>query len=187
MRIPHGWADQSFAADHPDHAGPAGERWTAAEMVHAWADEGVGRVVCAANVHMVMEAWDDPAFASDLDDGRPDVLRRPAPASVLPAGGGPPREACARARRDAHGVRDSRSPPSADRPVRRATGVLAAVERRLRPGTRTSTSSTSTRPPSGPSRRRRTRHRSRPSRRPASASCSSRSAVPTGALDALAS
>jgi N-acetylglucosaminyldiphosphoundecaprenol N-acetyl-beta-D-mannosaminyltransferase len=52
--------------------------WTAAEMVHAWADEAVGRVVCAANAHMVMEAWDDPTFASALNtadltfcDGRP--------------------------------------------------------------------------------------------------------------------
>ncbi len=52
--------------------------WTAAEMVHAWTDQAVGRVVCAANVHMVMEAWDDAGFASALNtadltfcDGRP--------------------------------------------------------------------------------------------------------------------
>jgi N-acetylglucosaminyldiphosphoundecaprenol N-acetyl-beta-D-mannosaminyltransferase len=52
--------------------------WTAAEMVHGWAEEETGRVACAANVHMVMEAWDDPAFASTLAtadltfcDGRP--------------------------------------------------------------------------------------------------------------------
>ena len=52
--------------------------WTAAEMVHSWADEGTGRVVCAANVHMVMEAWDDPGLAAALEtadltfcDGRP--------------------------------------------------------------------------------------------------------------------
>ena len=52
--------------------------WTAAEMVHTWTDEDVGRVACAANVHMVMEAWDDPAFAAALAtadltfcDGRP--------------------------------------------------------------------------------------------------------------------
>jgi len=52
--------------------------WTAAEMVRNWADEEIGRVACAANVHMVMEAWDDPAFAAALAtadltfcDGRP--------------------------------------------------------------------------------------------------------------------
>jgi N-acetylglucosaminyldiphosphoundecaprenol N-acetyl-beta-D-mannosaminyltransferase len=50
----------------------------AGSVVAAWAAEGAGRVVCAANVHMVMEAWDDPAFARLLDaadlvvcDGRP--------------------------------------------------------------------------------------------------------------------
>ena len=50
----------------------------AAATVATWADEGRGRVVCAANVHMVMEAWDDPGFARALAgadlvvcDGRP--------------------------------------------------------------------------------------------------------------------
>jgi N-acetylglucosaminyldiphosphoundecaprenol N-acetyl-beta-D-mannosaminyltransferase len=50
----------------------------ASAVVAAWAGEGAGRAVCAANVHMVMEAWDDPAFAEALAsadlvvcDGRP--------------------------------------------------------------------------------------------------------------------
>ena len=50
----------------------------ASSVVAAWAADGKGRVVCAANVHMVMEAWDDPAFAVELRgadlvvcDGRP--------------------------------------------------------------------------------------------------------------------
>jgi N-acetylglucosaminyldiphosphoundecaprenol N-acetyl-beta-D-mannosaminyltransferase len=50
----------------------------AAQKVTAWAADARGRVVCAANVHMVMEAWDDPGFAdavrgADLVvcDGRP--------------------------------------------------------------------------------------------------------------------
>ncbi len=50
----------------------------AASVVAAWAAEGRCRVVCAANVHMVMEAWDDPQLAASLDgadlavcDGRP--------------------------------------------------------------------------------------------------------------------
>jgi N-acetylglucosaminyldiphosphoundecaprenol N-acetyl-beta-D-mannosaminyltransferase len=50
----------------------------AASVVAAWAADGTGRVVCAANVHMVMEAWDDPSFAATLAgadllvcDGRP--------------------------------------------------------------------------------------------------------------------
>lgn len=50
----------------------------AAGVVAAWAEDGAGRAVCAANVHMVMEAWDDPAFAGELAaadlvvcDGRP--------------------------------------------------------------------------------------------------------------------
>ena len=50
----------------------------AAAVVVAWAEDGVGRAVCAANVHMVMEAWDDPSFAEALAsadlvvcDGRP--------------------------------------------------------------------------------------------------------------------
>jgi len=49
-----------------------------AETETPWAAEGRGRVVCAANVHMVMEAWDDPGFAHALAgadlvvcDGRP--------------------------------------------------------------------------------------------------------------------
>lgn len=52
----------------------------AAGAVVTWAGDGAGRVVCAANVHMVMEAWDDPAFARALGaadltvcDGRPVV------------------------------------------------------------------------------------------------------------------
>jgi len=50
----------------------------AAGVVAAWAADGRGRVVCAANVHMVMEAWDAPSFAATLAgadlvvcDGRP--------------------------------------------------------------------------------------------------------------------
>ena len=50
----------------------------AGSVVAAWAADSVGRVVCAANVHMVMEAWDDAAFAEVLNtadlavcDGRP--------------------------------------------------------------------------------------------------------------------
>jgi N-acetylglucosaminyldiphosphoundecaprenol N-acetyl-beta-D-mannosaminyltransferase len=50
----------------------------AAEVVMAWAEEPVGRVMCAANVHMVMEAWSDPMFSDELAradlvfcDGRP--------------------------------------------------------------------------------------------------------------------
>jgi N-acetylglucosaminyldiphosphoundecaprenol N-acetyl-beta-D-mannosaminyltransferase len=50
----------------------------AAEIVRGWTEDEAGRVVCAANVHMVMTAWDDPSFAAQLDgsdltvcDGRP--------------------------------------------------------------------------------------------------------------------
>jgi len=50
----------------------------ASATVAGWAAEARGRVVCAANVHMVMEAWDDPGFARALAaadlvvcDGRP--------------------------------------------------------------------------------------------------------------------
>jgi len=32
-----------------------------------WAAAGESRVVCAANVHMVMEGWDDPAFRSEIN------------------------------------------------------------------------------------------------------------------------
>jgi N-acetylglucosaminyldiphosphoundecaprenol N-acetyl-beta-D-mannosaminyltransferase len=56
---------------------PVGAR-EAAEVMLDGEEQGVGRAVCAANVHMVMEAWDDPAFAADLAsadlvfcDGRP--------------------------------------------------------------------------------------------------------------------
>jgi N-acetylglucosaminyldiphosphoundecaprenol N-acetyl-beta-D-mannosaminyltransferase len=56
---------------------PVGAR-EAAEVMQGWAEEGVGRVVCAANVHMIMEARDDPAFSAGLAtadlvfcDGRP--------------------------------------------------------------------------------------------------------------------
>ena len=54
-------------------------------VVCNWAEQAEARYVCAANVHMVMEAWDDPAFrafvnAADLvtPDGMPLVwvLRR---------------------------------------------------------------------------------------------------------------
>ena len=57
----------------------------ATERVLVWAREGAPRTVCVANVHMTMEAWDDPAFrslvnAADLvtPDGMPLVwaLRR---------------------------------------------------------------------------------------------------------------
>jgi len=51
---------------------------TAAGVVARWAAEARGYVVCAANVHMVMEAWDDPSFSRTLReadlvvcDGRP--------------------------------------------------------------------------------------------------------------------
>jgi len=50
----------------------------AARLVSHWAVEARGRMVCALNVHMVMEAWDDPSFAAAVDsadlivaDGRP--------------------------------------------------------------------------------------------------------------------
>lgn len=50
----------------------------AASVIASWAADGRGRAVCAANVHMVMEAWDDTAFAALLEgadlivcDGRP--------------------------------------------------------------------------------------------------------------------
>jgi N-acetylglucosaminyldiphosphoundecaprenol N-acetyl-beta-D-mannosaminyltransferase len=50
----------------------------AAEVMLGWEEERVGRAVCAANVHMVMEAWDDSSFAAVLAaadlvfcDGRP--------------------------------------------------------------------------------------------------------------------
>jgi len=50
----------------------------AGSVVAAWAADAAGRVVCAANVHMVMEAWDDRLFAAALNgadltvcDGRP--------------------------------------------------------------------------------------------------------------------
>ena len=50
----------------------------ASSMIAAWTSDSRGRAVCAANVHMVMEAWDDPAFGATLReadlavcDGRP--------------------------------------------------------------------------------------------------------------------
>jgi len=50
----------------------------AGSVVTAWAADAEARVVCAANVHMVMEAWDDGVFAAALNgadltvcDGRP--------------------------------------------------------------------------------------------------------------------
>jgi N-acetylglucosaminyldiphosphoundecaprenol N-acetyl-beta-D-mannosaminyltransferase len=50
----------------------------AASVISSWAADGAGRAVCLANVHMVMEAWDDPGFAAVLNsadlavcDGRP--------------------------------------------------------------------------------------------------------------------
>jgi len=50
----------------------------AGSVVETWTADTAGRVVCAANVHMVMEAWDDRAFAAALNgadltvcDGRP--------------------------------------------------------------------------------------------------------------------
>ena len=39
----------------------------AAEQVLVWALAGESRTVCAANVHMVMEAHDDPAFANAVN------------------------------------------------------------------------------------------------------------------------
>jgi N-acetylglucosaminyldiphosphoundecaprenol N-acetyl-beta-D-mannosaminyltransferase len=51
---------------------------SAAELVCTWAAEGRSRVVFAANVHMTMEAVDDPAFRGLMEsadlvvaDGRP--------------------------------------------------------------------------------------------------------------------
>jgi N-acetylglucosaminyldiphosphoundecaprenol N-acetyl-beta-D-mannosaminyltransferase len=53
-------------------------RADAAEWVVRWAAEATARVVCAVNVHMVMEAHDDPAYAAVVSraemavaDGRP--------------------------------------------------------------------------------------------------------------------
>jgi len=53
-------------------------RTAAAKLVVEWARAKESRAVCAANVHMVMEAWDDPNFrdqlrAADLvvPDGKP--------------------------------------------------------------------------------------------------------------------
>jgi N-acetylglucosaminyldiphosphoundecaprenol N-acetyl-beta-D-mannosaminyltransferase len=50
----------------------------AGSVIAAWAADGGARTVCAANVHMVMDAWDDPSFAAGLAgadltvcDGRP--------------------------------------------------------------------------------------------------------------------
>jgi N-acetylglucosaminyldiphosphoundecaprenol N-acetyl-beta-D-mannosaminyltransferase len=50
----------------------------AVRRIVAWAEEGRGRTVCAANVHMVMEAWDDPSFRAVVNgadlvvpDGQP--------------------------------------------------------------------------------------------------------------------
>ena len=50
----------------------------AAALVAQWAAGGAGRAVCAANVHMVMEAYDDASFTATLEqadlvvcDGRP--------------------------------------------------------------------------------------------------------------------
>ena len=40
----------------------------AAGRVVEWATERVGRYVCVANVHMTMEAYDDPAFRSLVND-----------------------------------------------------------------------------------------------------------------------
>lgn len=52
----------------------------AGSLIASWATCAVGRAICAANVHMVMEAWDDPSFAATLTeadlvvcDGRPFV------------------------------------------------------------------------------------------------------------------
>lgn len=52
----------------------------AAELVHSWCENGGGRMVCAANVHMVMEAWDDHSFRAQVNradlvvaDGQPMV------------------------------------------------------------------------------------------------------------------
>jgi N-acetylglucosaminyldiphosphoundecaprenol N-acetyl-beta-D-mannosaminyltransferase len=50
----------------------------AGDLVARWAAGAAGRAVCAANVHVVMEAWDDASFAATLAqadlvvcDGRP--------------------------------------------------------------------------------------------------------------------
>jgi N-acetylglucosaminyldiphosphoundecaprenol N-acetyl-beta-D-mannosaminyltransferase len=51
-----------------------------AALVHSWCARPEGRMVCAANVHMVMEAWDDDSFRSQVNgadlvlcDGQPMV------------------------------------------------------------------------------------------------------------------
>jgi N-acetylglucosaminyldiphosphoundecaprenol N-acetyl-beta-D-mannosaminyltransferase len=56
------------------------EAGPALALVHSWCPDRRARVVCAANVHMVMEAWDDPPFQSlvnkadlVLADGQPMV------------------------------------------------------------------------------------------------------------------
>lgn len=58
---------------------------SATRTVEAWCAEGRGRYICIANVHMVMEAWDDPAYRTVVNtadmvtpDGMPLVwgLRR---------------------------------------------------------------------------------------------------------------
>lgn len=40
---------------------------SAAELVIEWAKAGASRSVCAANVHMVMEAYDDPGFSEAVN------------------------------------------------------------------------------------------------------------------------
>ena len=40
----------------------------AARVICDWATQPIGRAVCAANVHMLMEAHDDPDFAGTLRD-----------------------------------------------------------------------------------------------------------------------
>jgi N-acetylglucosaminyldiphosphoundecaprenol N-acetyl-beta-D-mannosaminyltransferase len=53
---------------------------SALALAHSWCLRPEGRMVCAANVHMVMEAWDDSSFRAQvnradlvLPDGQPMV------------------------------------------------------------------------------------------------------------------
>jgi N-acetylglucosaminyldiphosphoundecaprenol N-acetyl-beta-D-mannosaminyltransferase len=41
---------------------------SASAQIAAWAVEGIARTVCVANVHMLMEAHDDPAFAEIMHE-----------------------------------------------------------------------------------------------------------------------
>lgn len=44
------------------------DQGTATRLILQWAQAEQSRAVCAANVHMVMEAWDDPVLQNQLRD-----------------------------------------------------------------------------------------------------------------------